>query len=86
MNVKFTKFSHTYLSFEFVYFNDDFSVSVLVGCNSGNYIGSSDVFVLSRNELLTLDEIDKAMGEAEKLKFDLSDISIKNTESCIGLK
>jgi len=78
----FSNFPEEFVSFEFIYFNDDFSVSVLVGCNSENYIGSSDVFILSRNMLPTLNEIEKAMEEAERLKFDISDISNKNTKSC----
>jgi len=86
MNVKFTNFSQSFLSFEFIAFNDDYSISILAGCNSGNFIGSSDVFVLSRKELPTFDEIEKAFDEAEKLNFDISDIRTKNTGSCIWLK
>jgi len=79
----FSNFSEEFLSFEFVYFNDDFFISVLVGCNSGNYIGSSDVFILSRDVFPTFDDIEKAMDEAENLNFDISDIVNKKTGSCL---
>jgi len=62
--------------------SDDSSVSVLIGCNNQNFIGSSDVLILSREQIPNLDQIEKAVEEAERQKFDITDLASKSTTGC----
>jgi len=54
--------------------NSDFSVSVLIGCNSQNFLGSSDVLILSKERSPNLEEIEKALLEIERQKFNITDL------------
>ena len=83
MTVNYMTFSINLSSFEFVYFNDDFSVCILVGCNGRHkFFDSSDVLILSKEDSPNFEDIEKAMEEVGRLKFDITDLVSKNNFNC----
>ncbi|EGR29982.1 lipoprotein blc, putative [Ichthyophthirius multifiliis] len=86
LKIKFFSLQPIGANYEVPYINDDYTVSVVVGCNAFGFLGQSDIWIITRSYNPDPLEVQKALDFIKQAGFDDSDLVPVSTKGCAKIK